>query len=231
MHSTSTLTPRTLALATVLLLSLACGGAMAPDAQMEPDAPTLTDLSTAQLLERAHERVEKKDIEGSREARDLATRRAESENEGSSYAAELAFLDGEILRLESDLIKLDSSEPDTMETRLKERVRLLKKAHHAYENAIAYEDPMWTAASLFRIGQSHEDFAQMIRSIDAPKPLTDEQREKYDQLLDDKAREIEQSAYTFYMKVAVVESNSGSVSRWGERAKTRAAHLKSTLGL
>ena len=231
MHSTSTLTLRTLALATVLLLSLACGGAMAPDEQMNPDTPTLTDLSTAQLLERTHALVEKKDIEGSRETHNLATRRAESENEGSSYAAELAFLDGELLRLESELIKLDSSESAAMKKRLAERVSLLKKAHYAYKNAITYEDPTWTAASLFRIGQSYEDFGRMIREAAAPDTLTDEQREMYDQLLDDKAREVEQSAYTFYMKVAVVESDSGSESRWGERAKTRAARLKSTLGL
>jgi cellulose synthase operon protein C len=102
---------------------------------------------------------------------------------GSTWAAEARYHEGELLFREYEKITLDVP-PAKLEKALKAKSRLLAEAEKVYSSVIDYNELKWATASLYRIGQIYDGFAESLINAPTPKNLPADQQQAYRDELD-----------------------------------------------
>jgi tetratricopeptide (TPR) repeat protein len=143
--------------------------------------------------------------------------------------AQLRFALGELRRVRSERIVLDSLAPDFL-ARLEERCGGLLEAQAAYAMAVRSVDPHWAAMAGYRVGEGYRVLHRDLMRVTPPTPSkTDRQKQiffafmhvRYRILLEKGLREMEQT-------VALGERTSDS-SAWIQRARAAKDEMQAAL--
>jgi cellulose synthase operon protein C len=113
------------------------------------------------------------------------------------WAAEARYLQGELVFKEYEKVSLDVK-PKLLEKTLKKKSDLLAKARGVYLSVVDFEDLKWATASLFRVGQIYESFAEAMRTAPTPGGLSEAEATAYREALDSTVIEIEEVSIELY---------------------------------
>jgi TolA-binding protein len=114
-----------------------------------------------------------------------------------TWAAEARYLQGELVFKEYEKVSLDVK-PKLLEKTLKKKSDLLAKARGVYLSVVDFEDLKWATASLFRVGQIYESFAEAMRTAPTPAGLSEADATAYRDALDSTIIEIEEVSIELY---------------------------------
>ena len=115
----------------------------------------------------------------------------------SRWAAEARYLQGESVFAQYQEIQLDVK-PAALKSALEKKKTLLARAQGIYTDVVSYGDPTWAVASLYRIGQIYEQFADQLRKLPAPPGLTDEEQQVYREEVDRYVIDMEDKSAAIY---------------------------------
>ncbi len=116
---------------------------------------------------------------------------------GRRWAAEAAYLQGELLYRQYAAIALDVA-PRRLRRTLDDKTALLGRAQTAYLAVVELGDPQWATAALHRMGQIYDAFSEAIRNAPVPPKLAAEDAELYRQELEMYVIDIEEKAIELY---------------------------------
>jgi len=106
-------------------------------------------------------------------------------------------LQGELRFKGYEKISLDVK-PKLLEKTLKRKSELLAKAKAVYESVIEYQDLKWATASLYRVGQIFDSFAEALRTAPTPGGLSEAESAAYREALDTYVIEIEEKSIELF---------------------------------
>ena len=138
-------------------------------------------------------------------------------DEGSYYAAEARYIQGELAYLEYEKIKI-AGKPKQLAKVLEEKAKRLEEAKSIYLDVVTYKSPEWATASLLRIGQGYEAFAKAMRNAPVPKDLKEDEKQMYrDELekvivvIEDKAIDAYKSGYARALQIGVYNKHTQAI--------------------
>jgi TolA-binding protein len=114
-----------------------------------------------------------------------------------TWAAEARYLQGELVLKEYEKVSLDVK-PRLLEKTLKKKSDLLARARGVYLSVVDFNDLKWATASLYRVGQIYDSFAEAMRTAPTPGGLTEAEANAYREALDATVIEIEEVAIELY---------------------------------
>jgi len=114
-----------------------------------------------------------------------------------TWAAEGRYLEGELVLREYEKVGLDVK-PKLLQKTLKKKSELLGKAQGIYLSVVDYEDLKWATASLYRVGQIYDSFAEALRTAPTPNGLSEAEATAYREALDSYVLDIEEKAIELY---------------------------------
>ncbi|HVK74156.1 MAG TPA: tetratricopeptide repeat protein [Kofleriaceae bacterium] len=114
-----------------------------------------------------------------------------------AWAAEARYYQGELLFKEYEKVTLETK-PKLLERSLKKKGDLLGKARDVYLSVVDYEDLKWATASLYRVGQIYDSFAEALRTAPTPTNLSEAEQNAYREALDTYVLEIEETAIELF---------------------------------
>jgi tetratricopeptide (TPR) repeat protein len=95
-----------------------------------------------------------------------------------TWAAEGRYLEGELVLRDYEKVSLDVK-PKLLQKTLKKKSELLGKAQGIYLSVVDYEDLKWATASLYRVGQIYDSFAEALRTAPTPAGLSEAEATAY----------------------------------------------------
>jgi cellulose synthase operon protein C len=138
-------------------------------------------------------------------------------DEGSYYAAEARYIQGELAYLEYEKIKI-AGKPKQLAKVLEEKAKRLEEAKQIYLDVVTYKSPEWATASLLRIGQGYEAYAKAMRNAPVPKDLKEDEKQMYrDELekvivvIEDKAIDAYKSGYARALQIGVYNKHTQAI--------------------
>ncbi len=138
-------------------------------------------------------------------------------DEGSYYAAEARYIQGELAYLDYEKIKI-AGKPRQLAKVLEEKAKRLEEAKSIYLDVVTYKSPEWATASLLRIGQGYEAFAKAMRNAPVPKDLKEDEKQMYrDELekvivvIEDKAIDAYKSGYARALQIGVYNKHTQAI--------------------
>ncbi len=114
-----------------------------------------------------------------------------------TWAAEARYYQGELLFKEYEKVSLDVK-PKLLEKTLKRKSELLGKARTVYLSVVDYQDLKWATASLYRVGQIYDSFAEAMRTAPTPRELSEADAQAYRDALDATILDIEEVAIELF---------------------------------
>lgn len=114
-----------------------------------------------------------------------------------AWAAEGRYLQGELVYRDYDKVGLDVK-PKLLEKTLKKKSELLGRAQGIYLSVVDYEDLKWATASLYRVGQIYDSFAEAMRTAPTPGGLSEADATAYRDALDSYVLDIEEKSIELY---------------------------------
>ncbi len=114
-----------------------------------------------------------------------------------TWAAEGRYLEGELVLRDYEKVSLDVK-PKLLQKTLKKKSELLGKAQGIYLSVVDYEDLKWATASLYRVGQIYDSFAEALRTAPTPAGLSEAEATAYREALDSYVLDIEEKAIELY---------------------------------
>jgi cellulose synthase operon protein C len=157
-------------------------------------------------------------------------------DEGSYYAAEARYIQGELAYLDYEKIKI-AGRPKQLAKVLEEKAKRLEEAKGIYLDVVTYKSPEWATASLLRIGQGYEAYAKAMRNAPVPKDLKEDEKQMYrDELekvivvIEDKAIDAYKSGYARALQIGVYNKHTQAIrqalSRLAENEFPKEAELR-----
>lgn len=113
------------------------------------------------------------------------------------WAAEGRYLQGELALRAYEQVSLDVK-PKLLNKTLKKKSELLAKAQGVYLSVVDLEDLKWATASLYRVGQIYDGFAEALRTAPTPGGLSEGEQQAYRDALDGYVLEIEEKAIELF---------------------------------
>lgn len=126
--------------------------------------------------------------------------------------AEMAFRDYEDIRIEGTSKQQQASIP--------KRANALTKVRDEYQRVFPFKQAEWTLASLYRIGNLYETFADALFAAPPPpevKKLGADFVEEYRVLLEEKAVPLEDKAVDAYKRTLAEAKRMGAANEWTKR--------------
>ncbi len=156
--------------------------------------------------------------------------------ESGYYAAEARYIQGELLYLDYERIKI-AGKPKQLAKVLEEKAKRLEDAKQTYLDVVTYRSPEWATAALLRIGQGYEAYAKAMRSAPVPKDLKEDEKQMYrDELekvivvIEDKAIDAYKSGYARALQIGVYNKHTQAIrqalSRLAENEYPKEAELR-----
>jgi cellulose synthase operon protein C len=158
--------------------------------------------------------------------------------EAGYYAAEARYIQGELLYLDYERIKI-AGKPRQLGKVLEEKAKRLEEAKQTYLDVVTYRSPEWATAALLRIGQGYEAYAKAMRNAPVPKDLKEDEKQMYrDELekvivvIEDKAIDAYKSGYARALQIGVYNKHTQAIrqalSRLAENEFPKEAELRLT---
>lgn len=113
------------------------------------------------------------------------------------WAAEARYQQGELVFKEYEQVSLDVK-PKLLEKTLKRKSELLGRAQTVYLSVVDYGDLKWSTASLYRVGQIYDGFAEALRTAPTPAGLSEAEATAYRDALDTYVIDIEEKAIELF---------------------------------
>lgn len=138
---------------------------------------------------------------------------------GQIFAARSQFEATELEFREYEAIKIEGSSKAQKDGIVRRSGRLTKLRDN-YQRVFPYKQVEWTLASLYRIGNLYETFADTLFQAPPPpeiKKLGDEYVEEYRVLLEEKATPLEDKAVDAYKRTIEEAKKSGVANEWTKR--------------
>jgi len=126
-------------------------------------------------------------------------RNKKAKQSAAPWAAEARYYQGEAIYKRYVAIKFDIN-PRRLTRTLKRKSKLLARAQKVYVDVVKFADPLWTTASLYRIGRIYEEFSKALTGAKVPPQLSDKQKQAYRDALNNHVVTIEQKAAQLYEK-------------------------------
>jgi TolA-binding protein len=137
--------------------------------------------------------------------------------EAGYYAAEARYIQGELLYLDYERIKI-AGKPRQLGKVLEEKAKRLEEAKQTYLDVVTYRSPEWATAALLRIGQGYEAYAKAMRNAPVPKDLKEDEKQMYrDELekvivvIEDKAIDAYKSGYARALQIGVYNKHTQAI--------------------
>lgn len=130
------------------------------------------------------------------------------------YAAQAQYEIAEIYRMSFEKVSF-STEEKKIRKELEEKLSLMVKAKDAYVETIKIGNYHWAAASGYRVGTLLKTlYDHVVNAPVPPKISTQELKEIYFELLDDKVRPLLQSALSIWEKTLLMAERVGYSGEW-----------------
>ncbi len=106
---------------------------------------------------------------------------------------------------------------------LQKKIKLLPKVLLQFKNVAIYGDPYWTVASLYMMGRTFTELVNTLYNAPVPSNLSEEEKEVYRQVLEEKAYPLEDKASALYEKCIALAEEKNIDNQWVREAR-KAVH-------
>ena len=113
----------------------------------------------------------------------------------------------------------------SVESQIQAKQGILERAAAGYESVIAIGSPEFTVASLYRLGEMHEDFAEKLFSAQPPADLGQKQALTFRSKMDKLAFPLREEAGKFFEVAQKRSSEVETFSDWTEKVESKMAEL------
>jgi len=132
-----------------------------------------------------------------RAVRTAAQRKSQLGDRGKYYAAKARYMQGEAVLREYETVKIEG-DVKQLKSRLKRKSELLKKAADTFLATAEMGVAEWTTAALYQIGFTYESFASALLNSPPPDSLSAEEKELYQQSIEEFVIPIEERGLEAY---------------------------------
>lgn len=143
----------------------------------------------------------------------MSSAKAKSIKYAQRYAALAAFEKTEFIFGDFGEIKLQLPLAKLSKL-LTKRVKLLGEARKGYFKVLDLKYGQYSAAAAYRIGQMYYDFAESLFNVPVPKNLTDDQKDKYQTFLEDKAGPLRDNALKAFRTALQLAHKNRVYNKW-----------------
>ncbi len=116
---------------------------------------------------------------------------------GKYYAAKARYMQGEAILRQYEGVTIEG-DVKQLKSRLKKKSELLKKAADTFLGTAEIGVAEWTTASLYQIGFTYESFSKALLGSPPPPSLSDDEKELYQQSIEEFVVPIEERALEAY---------------------------------
>lgn len=144
-------------------------------------------------------------------------------------AALVFFTQGEVRRVQSELVKFDPPPPSFTDS-FEERSAGLLEAQSAYTDAMRTTDPFWATWSGYRVGQLYQQLHRDVMQVKVPEKVTAEKdRKLYEGAVQLRYRILLQKGLKMMQSTVKMNERVGETNAWGQRAKESMAQLEKAI--
>jgi TolA-binding protein len=150
------------------------------------------------------------------------------DDRGKYYAAKARYMQGEVILKKFQDVKIEG-DVKQLKDRLKKKAELLKKAAEAFLSTAEIGAAEWTTAALYQIGVTYESFSKALLSSPPPDNLSAEEKELYQQSIDEFVVPIEERSLEAYESGWRKAIELGIFNSWTAKMRDALGRLNSEL--
>ncbi|HEX2874745.1 MAG TPA: tetratricopeptide repeat protein [Polyangiaceae bacterium] len=150
------------------------------------------------------------------------------DDRGKYYAAKARYMQGESILKKFQEVKIEG-DVKQLKTRLKSKTELLKKAAETFLSTAEIGAAEWTTAALYQIGVTYESFSKALLNSPPPANLNAEEKDMYQQSIDEFVVPIEERALEAYESGWRKAIELGIFNSWTAKMREALGRLNSEL--
>jgi cellulose synthase operon protein C len=155
-------------------------------------------------------------------------RKSAVDDRGKYYAAKARYMQGEVILKRFQDVKIEG-DVKQLKSRLKAKSELLKKAAEAFLGTAEIGAAEWTTAALYQIGVTYESFSKALLSSPPPSNLNADEKELYQQSIDEFVVPIEERSLEAYESGWHKAIELGIFNSWTAKMREALGRLNSEL--
>jgi TolA-binding protein len=155
-------------------------------------------------------------------------RKSTVDDRGKYYAAKARYMQGESILKKFQEVKIEG-DVKQLKTRLKSKTELLKKAAETFLSTAEIGAAEWTTAALYQIGVTYESFSKALLNSPPPANLNAEEKDMYQQSIDEFVVPIEERALEAYESGWRKAIELGIFNSWTAKMREALGRLNSEL--
>lgn len=155
-------------------------------------------------------------------------RKSTVDDRGKYYAAKARYMQGESILKKFQEVKIEG-DVKQLKTRLKSKTELLKKAAETFLSTAEIGAAEWTTAALYQIGVTYESFSKALLNSPPPANLNAEEKDMYQQSIDEFVVPIEERALEAYESGWHKAIELGIFNSWTGKMRDALGRLNSEL--
>ncbi|HEY6557761.1 MAG TPA: tetratricopeptide repeat protein [Polyangiaceae bacterium] len=185
------------------------------------------------LVRLATVRIKRNDERGAAAALDRSLsvyklNRGQLDNDGKYFAAKARYMQGERILAQFSKVKIEG-EVKQLKQRLKQKSELLKRAADTFLSTAEMGVAEWTTASLYQIGFTYDSFAKALLNSPPPASLSEEEKELYQQSIEEFVIPIEERGLEAYESGWQKAIELGIFNSWTAKMREALGRLNSEL--
>jgi TolA-binding protein len=153
----------------------------------------------------------------------LSAKDAPAALEARAVVAEALFKDAHALFQSTKGMPVSSAK--TLEADVSRKQRNLEILARRYKEVMSIESPEYTVASLYRLGELHEDLAEKLFAVSAPDGATQVDVSKFKSMLEKVAFPLREEAYKFYETAYKRSQEVETFTAWTRKTYDKMAEL------
>jgi outer membrane protein assembly factor BamD (BamD/ComL family) len=150
------------------------------------------------------------------------------DDNGKYFAAKAHYMQGERTLAEFEKIKIEG-DVGQLKSRLKKKSDLLKRAADTFLETAEMGVAEWTTASLYQIGVTYESFSKSLLNSPPPPSLSAEQKELYQQQIEEFVIPIEEKGLEAYESGWQKAIELGIMNQWTAKMREALGRLNTEL--
>jgi TolA-binding protein len=150
------------------------------------------------------------------------------DDRGKYYAAKARYMQGETILKKFQEVKIEG-DVKQLKDRLRRKAELLKKAAETFLSTAEIGAAEWTTAALYQIGVTYESFSKALLSSPPPDNLSSEEKELYQQSIDEFVVPIEERSLEAYESGWRKAIELGIFNSWTAKMREALGRLNSEL--
>jgi TolA-binding protein len=163
-----------------------------------------------------------------RAAKLAAANKSRLGDRGKYYGAKARYMQGEAILRQYATVTIEG-DVKLLKTRLKKKSELLKKAAETFLATAELGVAEWTTASLYQIGFTYESFSKALLNSPAPSNLSAQEKELYQQSIEEFVVPIEERALEAYESGWQKAIELGIFNSWTAKMRDALGRLNAEL--